>query len=98
MFAFFKNINDYDLRDKQKKNYFLRKIIINTKTHFYKDEKFFELLCIKSDFARYFSKFCNLYILFHTYDYSSNLYISILQDKSNFLVLLILQNAFLAPD
>ena len=31
-------------------------IIINTTTHFYKDKKLSELLCIKNDFAEYFAK------------------------------------------
>ena len=62
--------------------------MINTKTQFYTDKKLFELFCIENDFARYFAKFCNLFILkfcFAYYDNFSKWYISILQDKSYFL-------------
>ena len=38
-------------------------IIIDSKKHFYTDEKLFELFCIiENDFAKYFAKCCNLFI------------------------------------
>ena len=42
--------------------YYNHEIIINTKTHFYTNENLFELIFIKNDFAKYFAKFCSLFI------------------------------------
>ena len=47
--------------------YYNDEILVNTKTHFSTDEKLFELFCIENDFATYFAKLSNLFIiLFHT--------------------------------
>ena len=53
---FFKNIKDYNLREKCQKvilpSFYNDEIIINTKTHFYTDEKLFELFCTKNAFEK----------------------------------------------
>ena len=63
--------------------------IINTKTHFY------TMKIIENHLAYYSAKCCNIFIeifCFAHYDNFSKRYISILQDKSNFLVLYHLTN------
>ena len=47
--------------------YYNDEIIINTKTYFCTDEKFFELFCIENDFAKCFAKFLNFFIFFCTW-------------------------------
>ena len=46
--------------------------MINTKTQFYTDKKLFELFCIENDFAKYFAKFRNLFILKFYFAYYDN--------------------------
>ena len=61
-------------------SYYNDKIIINTKTHFHKEEMLFKLFCIKNDFAKYFGDVLILFLYYRTNQIS--------------LGCLILQNAF----
>ena len=89
---FKKILKNYNLREKVRRRYFYRgrkfndEIIIITKTFLYRwfFEKWF---CIKNDFAKYFAKHYNLNILFYLFNNFSKWCISILHDKSNFLML-----------
>ena len=80
--------------------YYNDETIINTKTHFYTDEEFFELFCIENDFAKQFAKWQALlkYFILHIMIISEN--DTFLHYKTNQVSLCckILQNAFLTSE
>ena len=45
-------------------SYYIDEIIINTKTHFYMEERLFELFYNENDFAKYFAKLHYLFKYF----------------------------------
>ena len=80
--------------------YYNDDIVINIKHHFCKDEKLFELFCIKVDFAKYFEKRHSFFKYF-----VSNIIVILRNElflyyRSNEITLccIILRNAFLAPE